>query len=54
VNGKVRDRISVPAEIDEQTAKAKALASEAVQKHLEGQVPRQIIYVAGRLINIVK
>ena len=54
VNGKVRDRIIVPAEIDEQAAKAKALASEAVQKHLEGQVPRQIIYVAGRLINIVK
>ena len=54
VNGKVRDRIVVPVGIDEQTAKARAMASEIIQKYLEGQPPRQIIYVAGRLINIVK
>jgi leucyl-tRNA synthetase len=53
VNGKVRDRITVPADIDEETAKAQALASEAVQKFLAGRLPRQVIYVPGRLVNVV-
>ncbi len=53
VNGKLRDRISVPADISEEEAKAKALASEAVQRYLEGRPPRQVIYVRGRLVNVV-
>jgi leucyl-tRNA synthetase len=53
VGGKVRDRITVPADIDEEGAKAAALASEPVQKFLEGQAPKQVIYVPGRLVNIV-
>jgi leucyl-tRNA synthetase len=53
VNGKVRDRISVPVDIAEAEAKERALASEAVQKHLAGRAPRQVIYVPGRLINVV-
>lgn len=53
VNGKVRDRITVPADIAEEDAKTKALASEAVQKFLEGRQPRQVIFVRGRLVNIV-
>jgi leucyl-tRNA synthetase len=53
VNGKVRDRLTVPADISEADAKQMALASEAVQKHLEGRTPRQVIYVKGRLINVV-
>jgi leucyl-tRNA synthetase len=53
VNGKVRDRIIVPVGIGEEDAKAKALASEAVEKFLEGRQPRQVIYVRGRLVNIV-
>jgi leucyl-tRNA synthetase len=53
VNGKVRDRISVPANISDDEAKRVAQASEAVQKALAGQTPRQIIYVKGRLVNIV-
>jgi len=53
LNGKLRDRIVVPADVSEEEAKAKALASEIVQRHLAGKPPRQVIYVAGRLVNIV-
>lgn len=53
VNGKVRDRIVVPANVSEDEAKKVALASESVQKILEGREPRQLIYVKGRLVNIV-
>ena len=53
VNGKLRDRLTVPADISSEDAKAAALANETVQKFLEGKPPRQVIYVAGRLVNIV-
>jgi leucyl-tRNA synthetase len=53
INGKVRDRIEVAADISEQDAKATALASENVQKHLEGKEPKKIVYVAGKLVSIV-
>ncbi len=53
MNGKVRDRIQVPVDITEQDAKAAAVASEAVRKILAGRPPRQVIYVPGRLVNIV-
>ena len=53
VNGKVRDRILVPADIDDESAKAIALASEAILKHLEGKTPRKVILVPGKLVNIV-
>ncbi len=53
VNGKVRDRIQVPVGIPAEEAKAKALASEAVQRHLKGKAPRKVIYVPGKLVNIV-
>jgi leucyl-tRNA synthetase len=53
VNGKVRDRIKVPADIAEDAAKELALNSDAVKKHLNGKQPRRVIYVPGRLVNIV-
>ncbi len=53
VNGKVRDRISVPVGIGQEEARRRALASETVQRHLEGKAPRQVVYVEGRLVNIV-
>ncbi len=53
VNGKVRDRINLPADINEEDARSQALSSEAVQKLLEGKEPRQVVYVKGRLVNIV-
>ena len=54
INGKLRDRISASANISEEDAKTKALASAIVQKILEGKSPQKIIYVPGKLINIVK
>jgi tryptophan halogenase len=42
VNGKRRDEIAVPREADKATIEQLALASETVQKHLEGKAPKQI------------
>ena len=53
INGKVRDRVTVPAEADEDEIKAAALASEVVQKYLEGKEPRKVIVAKGRLVSIV-
>ncbi|WP_299028051.1 leucine--tRNA ligase [uncultured Thermanaerothrix sp.] len=53
VNGKVRDRLIVNAEIGEDEIKTLALQSEAVQRHLGGKAPRQVIYVPRRLVSIV-
>jgi leucyl-tRNA synthetase len=53
VNGKVRDRIQVPAGIDEAEARGRALESPAVQRLLAGKEPRQVIVVPGRLVNVV-
>jgi leucyl-tRNA synthetase len=53
VNGKVRDRITVPVDASEADVNARALSSENIQKYLDGKQPRQVIYVPGRLINIV-
>ena len=53
VNGKLRDRILVAVGVEAEEAKDKALASEVVQNLLSGKTPRQVIYVPGRLVNIV-
>jgi leucyl-tRNA synthetase len=53
VNGKVRDEISISAEAGEDEVKKLALASEKVQKWLEGKEPKKVIYVKGRLVSIV-
>jgi len=53
VNGKVRDRIEVPAAISEQEATDAALAADKVQSWLEGGQIRKIIARPPKLINIV-
>ena len=53
VNGKVRDKIEVPVEIDEAEAQALALASPRVQSHVEGKSVAKTVYVPGRLVNVV-
>jgi leucyl-tRNA synthetase len=53
VNGKLRDRIEVPATIEEDELVALALSSERVQAHLNGGEPRQTIVVPGKLVNFV-
>ena len=53
VNGKLRDRINVPASITEAEAKQKALESHRVKAHLTGKELVKTIYVPGKLINLV-
>jgi len=53
VNGKPRDRISVPNDATEDAVRELAMASERVRAHLDGRSPKKVIYVPGRLINIV-
>jgi leucyl-tRNA synthetase len=53
INGKVRDRITVPAGTAKDELEKMALASPNVHKHLEGKSVRQVIVVGDKLVNIV-
>ncbi len=54
VNGKVRDKIQVPADISEDDAIQTALEAPGVQKYISGKEPRKVIYIAPRhMISIV-
>ena len=53
VNGKLRDKITVPAEADKATIEAAALATAGAQKFMEGKEPKKIVVVPKRLVNIV-
>jgi leucyl-tRNA synthetase len=53
INGKLRDRLEMPASASADEIKQAALQSAAVQKHLGGKTPKQVIYVPGKLVNIV-
>lgn len=53
VNGKVRDRITVPAGISREDMEKTALASDKAQKHLSGKKVAKVVVVPGRLVNIV-
>jgi leucyl-tRNA synthetase len=53
VSGRVRDRLEVPADIEEEAAKELALSSDGARRHTEGKQITRVIYVPGRLVNIV-
>jgi leucyl-tRNA synthetase len=53
VNGKVRGKISVPAEAQESEVIEIAKADSNVGKHLAGQSVKRAIYVRGRIVNFV-
>jgi leucyl-tRNA synthetase len=54
VNGKLRDRITVPANATEDEIKAAALASEKIVAILAGRIPERVVVAGGgRLVNIV-
>lgn len=53
VNGKLRARINVPVDADEQKVRDAALSNENVGRYLEGKSPKKVIVVPGRLVNIV-
>jgi leucyl-tRNA synthetase len=53
VNGKIKDRIIVPAETDEEQIKQMALSCAKVIDALAGKKPKKIIVIKSRLVNIV-
>ena len=53
INGKVRDRVKVAAEASEADVKAAVMASEVIQKFLEGKEPKKVIVVKGKLVSLV-
>jgi leucyl-tRNA synthetase len=53
INGKVRARLTVPADAPEDRLRELALADLQVVKHLEGKSVKRIVVVGGRLVSIV-
>ena len=53
VNGKVRDKITVPADADEASILRTASAAPGVQQWINGKSIKKQIYVPGKLVNLV-
>lgn len=53
VNGKVRAKLQVASDSNEEAVKEAALAEQNVVKFLESKEPTKVIYIPGRLVNIV-
>lgn len=53
INGKRRAEISVPKDLDKDAVEKAALATEAVQRALDGATPKKVIVVPGRIVNVV-
>jgi len=53
VNGKLRGHILVPASATKEQVEFFALANESVQKFMNGQKPKKVVVVPGRLVNVV-
>ena len=53
VNGKVRGRVNLPAEASQEVVEERALAEPNVAKHMQGKTVRKVVYVPGKLVNVV-
>ncbi|MCB0523454.1 MAG: leucine--tRNA ligase [Lewinellaceae bacterium] len=53
VNGKLRGTVELPSDVTAADAEAAALGLDQIQKWLEGKAPKKVIFVPGRMINIV-
>ena len=53
INGKTRLEMNFPLDVEQSFVEQQVLANENVQKYLEGKQPKKIIFVKGRMINIV-
>ncbi len=53
VNGRLRDKLSVPLDTDKEKVKELALSDEKVQKFLDGKDVVKVIVVPNKIVNIV-
>ena len=53
VNGKIKDKIVVSADADDEQIKQKALSCEKVIAAMAGKEPKKVIVIKSRLVNIV-
>ena len=53
VNGKLRSKLMVAPDVREEAVKSAALADDKVQPFLEGKSVKKVVYVPGKLVNIV-
>ena len=53
INGKVRDRLEIPAGTSKEETEKSALAAPKIQSYLEGRQIQKVIVVPERLVNIV-
>ena len=53
INGKVREKIEMDRDMDEEELKRTIFSLERVQKHLEGRAVRKTVVIPNKLINIV-
>ena len=53
VNGKLRAKLELPSDMDKQGVEEAALADENVQKFTNNKPPKKMVYVPGKLVNIV-
>lgn len=53
INGKMRTTINLPLTMEQADAEAMVLQNEIVQKWLEGKSPKKIIFVKGKMVNVV-
>jgi leucyl-tRNA synthetase len=53
VNGKVRGRLTVSADVSEAELERLALADPAVQLHIAGKTIKKVVVARGRLVSVV-
>ena len=53
VNGKRRDEITVPKDMDKAEIEKLALETDGVKRALDGNAPKKVIVVPGRIVNVV-
>jgi leucyl-tRNA synthetase len=53
VNGKTRGTVTLPRDAGEDAARVAALADAGIVKHIDGKEIRKVIWVPGRLLNLV-
>ena len=53
VNGKIRGKINVPADLTRENAEAYLKALPEIQALIDGKTVRKLVYVPGRLVNLV-